>query len=55
MTAAAVIGLVIEARRKIESGFIGAPRTAVEPTAATSISSARATKATAPGTDPSLT
>jgi hypothetical protein len=39
MTAAAVIGLVIEARRKIESLAIGSPPTAAEPTAATSISS----------------
>jgi hypothetical protein len=39
MTAAAVIGLVIEARRKIESLAIGSPPTAAEPTAATLISS----------------
>jgi len=52
MTAAAVMGLVIEANRKIESLAIGVPPTAIDPTAATSIRSPRATRPTAPGTDP---
>ena len=52
MTAAAVMGLVIEAKRKMESLAIGAPPTAIEPTAATSTRSPRATRPTAPGTDP---
>lgn len=55
MTAAAVTGLVIDAIRKIESLAIGAPPTATEPTAATSVRSPRATRATAPGTEPFLT
>jgi hypothetical protein len=52
MTAAAVMGLVIEANRKIESLTIAAPSTAIKPTVATSIRSPRATRPTAPGTDP---
>jgi hypothetical protein len=55
MTAAAVTGLVMEARRKIESLVIGAPPTPAEPTAATSARSPQATRPTAPGTDPPLT
>src|SRR5262249_42100469 len=53
MTAAAVRGLVIEARRKIESLAIAAPPTAIEPATATSARSPRATRPTAPGSDPS--
>ena len=55
MTAAAVIGLVTDAKRKIESLAIGSPSTAIERTAATSIRSPQTTRPTAPGTDPSLT
>src|SRR5947209_20232976 len=55
MTAAAVIGLVIDANRKIESLAIGPPPTAMEPATATSIRSPQTTRPTAPGTDPSLT
>src|SRR5262249_25906389 len=55
MTAAAVMGLVIEARRKIESLAIAAPPTAIEPATATSARSPRATRPTAPGSDPSPT
>ena len=55
MTAAAVMGLLSDAMRKIESRAIGTPPTLAEPTAATSISSPRATRPTAPGTDPLLT
>jgi hypothetical protein len=50
ITAAAVMGLVIEAMRKIESGAMEAPPRLAEPTAATSLRSPRATKPTAPGT-----
>ena len=50
------MGLVIEAMRKIESLAIGAvPSTSAEPTASTSTRSPRATRPTAPGTDPLLT
>lgn len=56
MTAAATTGLVIEAMRKTESLAMGAgsptPRV---PTAATSTRPPRATRPTAPGTDPSST
>ena len=53
MAAAATMGLVIEAMRKIESRAIGAvPSASTEPTASTSTWSPRATRATAPGTDP---
>jgi hypothetical protein len=56
ITAAAVIGFVIEAMRKIESRAIGtAPPTAAAPTAWTSTCSPRASRATAPGTEPSET
>ena len=49
MTAAAVMGLVIEAMRKIESLAIGqVPPTSAEPTACTSTRSPRATRPTAP-------
>ena len=51
MTAAAVIGLVIDAKRKIASRAIGAPPTAAEPTTATSVRSPPASTATAPGSD----
>ena len=54
ITAAAVMGLVIDARRKIESMAIGAPSTAAEPTHDLSLVT-RATSPTAPGIDPSLT
>jgi len=50
-----VIGLVIDANRKIESRAIGAPPRLAEPTAATSILSPRATRPTAPGSVPLLT
>src|SRR5262249_58852703 len=54
--AEAVMGLVIEATRKIESLAIGeVPSTSAEPAAATSTRSPRATRPTAPGTDPLLT
>jgi len=52
---AAVMGLVIDAKRKIESLVIGGPSMTAAPTAASSIWAPRATSATAPGTDPSLT
>jgi hypothetical protein len=53
MTAAAQIGLVMEAMRKIESLAIGeVPSTSTEPTACTSTWSSRASRPTAPGTDP---
>jgi hypothetical protein len=53
ITAAAVMGLVIEAMRKIESVAIGrVPSTSAEPAACTSTRSPRATSATAPGTNP---
>jgi hypothetical protein len=55
ITAAAVTGLVIDARRKIESAAIGPPPTAAEPTACTSTWSPRATSPTAPGTVPAAT
>jgi hypothetical protein len=55
MTAAAVIGLVIDAKRKIASRAIGAPPAAAEPTTVTSVSSPPASTATAPGSDPSAT
>jgi hypothetical protein len=50
------MGLVIEAMRKIESLPIGqVPPTSAQPAACTSTRSPRATRATAPGTDPLLT
>ena len=50
------MGLVIEAMRKIESRAIGeVPSTPAEPTACTSTWPPRATRPTAPGTDPLLT
>src|SRR5215207_6527444 len=53
ITAAATMGFVIEARRKIESLAIGeAPSTSAEPTASTSTRPPRSTRATAPATDP---
>ena len=53
ITAAAMIGLVIEATRKIESLAIGqVPSTSAEPAASTSTRSPRAIRPTAPGTDP---
>ena len=55
MTAAAVTGLVIEARRKIESLVIDVPPALTEPTAAASIRSPRASRPTAPGSDPRST
>ena len=56
ITAAAVMGLVIEATRKIESLAIGkVPSTSAEPAACTSTRSPRAIRPTAPGTDPSPT
>ena len=58
MTAAAVIGLVIEANRKIESLSIAGPPRLASPTAANSARppmSPRATSPTAPGSDPLLT
>ena len=56
ITAAAVMGLVIEAMRKIESRPIGAvPSTSAEPAAWTSTWLPRAIRPTAPGTDPLLT
>lgn len=56
MTAAAVMGLVIDAMRKSESRAIGdVPLMSTEPTACTSTRSPRATRATAPGTGPLLT
>ena len=56
ITAAAVMGLVSDAIRKIESRAIGtAPSTAWLPTASTVTSSPRASSATAPGTAPSFT
>ena len=51
--AAAVIGFVMEATRKIVSGVIAAlPSRSSEPAAASSISSLRATSATTPGASP---
>ena len=56
ITAAAVMGLVIEAMRKIESRAIGdVPAASTDPTAWTSTRSPRATRPTAPGVDPSAT
>ena len=55
MTAAAVMGLVIEANRKMESRAIGAPSVATEPATAASVWSPRATRPTAPGSVPSPT
>lgn len=56
ITAAAVMGLVIEAIRKIESRAIGEPPPrAAEPAVSTSTRSPRATSATAPGSEPSRT
>jgi hypothetical protein len=50
------MGLVIEAMRKIESLPTGqVPPTSAQPAACTSTRSPRATRATAPGTDPLLT
>jgi hypothetical protein len=54
-TAAAVIGLVSEAIRKIESRAIGAPFSSAEPAAATSTRSPCATRPTAPGSAPFVT
>src|SRR4051812_36637912 len=56
ITAAAVIGLVIEARRTIESAVIGVPEAvSATPAVASSTAGPRATRATAPGTAPSAT
>ncbi len=56
ITAAAVIGFVIDATRKIESFAIGvAPSLSAEPTASSSTSPSIETSATAPGTVPSST
>jgi len=52
MTAAAVIGFVIDAMRKIESRAIGGPPNASAPTTATSTSPPRTT---APGNAPART
>ena len=53
MTAAAVIGLVIDAMRKIESPPMGAPPgTPAVPTACASTRPSHATRPTAPGTGP---
>src|ERR1700722_15814453 len=54
-TAAATMGLVIEAKRKMASRVIAPPPTAAEPTTATSVRSPPAITATAPGSDPSAT
>jgi len=56
MTAAALMGLVIDAMRKIESLVIGdVPATSPDPTACTSTRPSRATSPTAPGTVASST
>ena len=56
ITAAAMMGLVIEASRKIESLAIGeSPSRPAEPTASRATRSPRATRATAPATAPSST
>jgi hypothetical protein len=53
ITAAAVMGLVMQARRKMDSLSIGEVRsTSTKPTACTSTWSPRAIRPTAPGTDP---
>ena len=52
MSEAAVMGLVIDAMRKMDSLVIGAPPTLAEPTAATSARSPRTTRPTAPGSAP---
>ena len=54
MAAAAVIGLVIEAMRKIVSWAIGGPSSAIAPTAIATPSSRSPTRPTAPLTVPAI-